>query len=73
MSPPPTVSEDRNLEKKRKRAGDVASTSTSVRKETSGRLLLPRTLSLICLRYWTREFDVLCFPSFSTLDFFPSS
>jgi hypothetical protein len=36
MLPPPAVSEDGDLEKKRKRAGDVASTSTSVRKETSG-------------------------------------
>jgi hypothetical protein len=34
--PPPANSEDRNLEKKRKHARDVASTSTSVRKETSG-------------------------------------
>jgi hypothetical protein len=36
MSPPPAVSEDGNLERKRKCAGDVASTSTSIRKETSG-------------------------------------
>jgi hypothetical protein len=33
---PPAVSEDGNLERKRKRARDVASTSTSVMKETSG-------------------------------------
>jgi hypothetical protein len=36
MSPPPTYSEDKDLEKKRKRTGDIASSSTSVRKETSG-------------------------------------
>jgi hypothetical protein len=35
MSPPPAHSEDEYLEKKRKRTGDVASSSTSVRKETS--------------------------------------
>jgi hypothetical protein len=35
-SPPPAVSEDGNLERKRKHVGDVASTSTSVMKETSG-------------------------------------
>jgi hypothetical protein len=36
MSPPPAVSEDRDLEKKRKRVGDVASSSTSVLKDASG-------------------------------------
>jgi hypothetical protein len=36
MSPPPTVSEDRDLDKKRKRIGDVASSSTSVLKDASG-------------------------------------
>jgi hypothetical protein len=35
-SPPPAISEDGNLERKRKHAGDVASTSTFVMKETSG-------------------------------------
>jgi hypothetical protein len=35
-SPPPAISEDRDLEKKRKREGDVASSSTSVLKEASG-------------------------------------
>jgi hypothetical protein len=36
MSPPPTVSEDRDLEKKRKHVGDVASSSTSILKDASG-------------------------------------
>jgi hypothetical protein len=35
MSPPPAVSEDIDLEKKRKRVGDVASSSTSILKEAS--------------------------------------
>jgi hypothetical protein len=35
-SPPPAVSEDRDLEKKRKRVGDVASSSTSILKDASG-------------------------------------
>jgi hypothetical protein len=35
MSPPPANSNDGNLEKKRKHVGDVASSSTSIRKETS--------------------------------------
>jgi hypothetical protein len=35
-SPPPVVSEDRDLEKKRKHVGDVASSSTFVLKEASG-------------------------------------
>jgi hypothetical protein len=35
-SPPPAVSEDRDLEKKRKRIGDAASSATSVLKEASG-------------------------------------
>jgi hypothetical protein len=35
-SPPPAYSKDRDIEKKRKHAGDVASSSTSVRKETLG-------------------------------------
>jgi hypothetical protein len=35
-SPPPAVSEDRDLEKKRKRVGYVASSSTSVLKDASG-------------------------------------
>jgi hypothetical protein len=48
-SPPPAHSEDEDLERKRKRAGDIASSSTYVRKETLGDLLLPRTTSLICL------------------------
>jgi hypothetical protein len=34
--PPPAVSEDRDLEKKRKRVGDVASSSTSILKDASG-------------------------------------
>jgi hypothetical protein len=34
-SPPPANSDNGNLEKKRKRVGDVASSSTSIRKETS--------------------------------------
>jgi hypothetical protein len=33
---PPAVSEDRDLEKKTKRVGDVASSSTSVLKDASG-------------------------------------
>jgi hypothetical protein len=36
MSPPPAVFEDRDLEKKRKRVGDMASSSTSVLKDASG-------------------------------------
>jgi hypothetical protein len=35
-SPPPAHSEEENLEKKRKHVGDIASSSTSIRKETSG-------------------------------------
>jgi hypothetical protein len=35
-SPPPANSEDRGLEKKRKRVGDVASSSTSTLKDASG-------------------------------------
>jgi hypothetical protein len=35
-SPPPDVFEDRDLEKKRKHVGDVASSSTSVLKDASG-------------------------------------
>jgi hypothetical protein len=35
-SPPPADSEDRGLEKKRKRAGDLASLSTFVPKNSSG-------------------------------------
>jgi hypothetical protein len=35
-SPPPAVSEDRDLEKRRKCIGDVASSSTSVLKDASG-------------------------------------
>jgi hypothetical protein len=35
-SPPPAISKDRDLEKKRKRVGDVASSSTSVLKDASG-------------------------------------
>jgi hypothetical protein len=35
-SPLPAVSEDRDLEKKRKRVGDVASSSTSILKDASG-------------------------------------
>jgi hypothetical protein len=35
-SPPPAVSKDRDLEKKRKRVGDVASSSTSILKDASG-------------------------------------
>jgi hypothetical protein len=35
-SPPPADSEDRVLEKKRKRVGDLASSSTSVPKDASG-------------------------------------
>jgi hypothetical protein len=35
-SPPPAVSEDRDLEKKRKSVGDVASSSTSILKDASG-------------------------------------
>jgi hypothetical protein len=35
-SPPPACSEDNDLKKKWKRAGDIASSSTSARKETSG-------------------------------------
>jgi hypothetical protein len=35
-SPPPVVSEDRGLEKNRKRVGDLASSSTSVPKDASG-------------------------------------
>jgi hypothetical protein len=34
-SPPPAASEDRDLEKKRKRVGDVASSSTSILKDAS--------------------------------------
>jgi hypothetical protein len=34
--PPPAVFEDRDLEKRRKRVGDVASSSPSVLKEASG-------------------------------------
>jgi hypothetical protein len=34
--PSPVVSEDRDLEKKRKRVGDVASSSTSTLKDASG-------------------------------------
>jgi hypothetical protein len=34
-SPPPADSEDRGLEKKRKRVGDLASSSTSVPKDAS--------------------------------------
>jgi hypothetical protein len=36
MSPPLADSEDRGLEKKRKRVGDLASSSTSVPKDASG-------------------------------------
>jgi hypothetical protein len=35
MSPPPAVSKDKDLEKKRKRVGDVASSSTSFLKDAS--------------------------------------
>jgi hypothetical protein len=36
MSPPPADSEERGLEKKRKRIGDLASSSTSIPKDASG-------------------------------------
>jgi hypothetical protein len=72
-SPPPTDSEDKGLEKKRKRIGELASSSTSVQKDASGSLLLLGTLSLTCSSYWTREFTSFCFPSFSILNSYSSS
>jgi hypothetical protein len=63
-SPPPAISEDRDLEKKRKRIGDVASSSTSILKDASGSLLLPGILSQTCSSCWTHKFTSFCFPVF---------
>jgi hypothetical protein len=45
-SPPPAISKDRGLEKKRKRVGELASSSTSVPKNASGELAVAKDSDL---------------------------
>jgi hypothetical protein len=54
-SPPPANSEEKSLEKKRKRLDNLLSLSSSILKDAPGEPSAAKTI-LRCLTLWTREF-----------------